>query len=155
MSHWMNQINSTLSQRFNLSKAWFRSTDLWVMGPARFHCATLLVYSIRGSQVRILPAATLECFSNNFCQRKHLLKPPKMLSVNLFRIMLRCAQFRQNFSFGGLSHTCFHPLTFHQNRFLVVFVSNVLPVQSKESSFFRSVQGIFEKCVSSGTHSEK
>ena len=25
-----------------LSRAWFRSTDLWVMGPARFHCATLL-----------------------------------------------------------------------------------------------------------------
>ena len=27
----------------NLSRAWFRSTDLWVMGPARFHCATLLL----------------------------------------------------------------------------------------------------------------
>ncbi len=26
----------------NLSREWFRSTDLWVMGPARFHCATLL-----------------------------------------------------------------------------------------------------------------
>ena len=25
------------------SRAWFRSTDLWVMGPARFHCATLLL----------------------------------------------------------------------------------------------------------------
>ncbi|KFD71353.1 hypothetical protein M514_16285 [Trichuris suis] len=25
------------------SRAWFRSTDLWVMGPARFLCATLLV----------------------------------------------------------------------------------------------------------------
>ena len=25
------------------SRAWFRSTDLWVMGPARFHCATLLI----------------------------------------------------------------------------------------------------------------
>ena len=24
------------------SRAWFRSTDLWVMGPARFRCATLL-----------------------------------------------------------------------------------------------------------------
>ena len=30
----------TLSKIF--SRAWFRSTDLWVMGPARFHCATLL-----------------------------------------------------------------------------------------------------------------
>ena len=28
--------------RKNVSRAWFRSTDLWVMGPARFHCATLL-----------------------------------------------------------------------------------------------------------------
>ncbi|GIX91537.1 DNA repair protein RAD51 2 [Caerostris extrusa] len=26
----------------NPGRAWFRSTDLWVMGPARFHCATLL-----------------------------------------------------------------------------------------------------------------
>ena len=25
-----------------ISRAWFRSTDLWVMAPARFHCATLL-----------------------------------------------------------------------------------------------------------------
>ena len=24
------------------SSGWFRSIDLWVMGPARFHCATLL-----------------------------------------------------------------------------------------------------------------
>ena len=24
------------------SREWFRSTDLWVMGPARFLCATLL-----------------------------------------------------------------------------------------------------------------
>ena len=29
-------------QRKLFSRAWFRSTDLWVMGPARFHCATLL-----------------------------------------------------------------------------------------------------------------
>ncbi len=27
----------------NISRKWFRSTDLWVMGPARFHCATLLL----------------------------------------------------------------------------------------------------------------
>ena len=26
----------------NRSREWFRSIDLWVMGPARFHCATLL-----------------------------------------------------------------------------------------------------------------
>ena len=29
-------------QKNHFSRAWFRSTDLWVMGPARFHCATLL-----------------------------------------------------------------------------------------------------------------
>ena len=28
----------------NHSRARFRSSDLWVMGPARFHCTTLLVY---------------------------------------------------------------------------------------------------------------
>ena len=27
----------------NDSSGWFRSIDLWVMGPARFHCATLLL----------------------------------------------------------------------------------------------------------------
>ena len=26
---------------------WFRSIDLWVMGPARFHCATLLKDSFK------------------------------------------------------------------------------------------------------------
>ncbi|KAL4119631.1 hypothetical protein QTP88_012427 [Uroleucon formosanum] len=30
------------SKSILLFRAWFRSTDLWVMGPARFHCATLL-----------------------------------------------------------------------------------------------------------------
>ena len=29
------------------SSGWFRSIDLWVMGPARFHCATLLLMSSR------------------------------------------------------------------------------------------------------------
>ena len=39
-----------------ISRAWFRSTDLWVMGPARFHCATLLsritdsTFSLRQAQ---------------------------------------------------------------------------------------------------------
>ena len=28
--------------RKKCSSGWFRSIDLWVMGPARFHCATLL-----------------------------------------------------------------------------------------------------------------
>ena len=31
----------------NFSRAWFRSTGLWVMGPARFHCATLLFSQIQ------------------------------------------------------------------------------------------------------------
>ena len=30
------------AKKKNFSREWFRSTDLWVMGPARFHCATLL-----------------------------------------------------------------------------------------------------------------
>ena len=34
----------TYNEQF--SRAWFRSTDLWVMGPARFHCATLLPYKM-------------------------------------------------------------------------------------------------------------
>ena len=34
-------LKDTRVKRFS-SRAWFRSTDLWVMGPARFHCATLL-----------------------------------------------------------------------------------------------------------------
>ena len=44
------------------SRAWFRSTDLWVMGPARFHCATLLMLAIvsldieTGFAFRTLPA---------------------------------------------------------------------------------------------------
>ena len=29
-------------EKFGHSRGWFRSTDLWVMGPARFLCATLL-----------------------------------------------------------------------------------------------------------------
>ena len=31
-----------------LSRGWFRSIDLWVMGPARFRCATLLHTSLNG-----------------------------------------------------------------------------------------------------------
>ena len=30
-------------QNSGCSRGWFRSTDLWVMGPARFLCATLLI----------------------------------------------------------------------------------------------------------------
>ena len=31
---------------FPISREWFRSIDLWVMGPARFRCATLLTISV-------------------------------------------------------------------------------------------------------------
>ena len=34
--------NWTSFEKFVRSRGWFRSTDLWVMGPARFLCATLL-----------------------------------------------------------------------------------------------------------------
>ena len=36
----MNGVS--LLKKFACSRGWFRSTDLWVMGPARFLCATLL-----------------------------------------------------------------------------------------------------------------
>ena len=35
-------FNMNYTKEKKTSRAWFRSTDLWVMGPARFHCATLL-----------------------------------------------------------------------------------------------------------------
>jgi len=37
---WWNHSEHHRCKTF--SRAWFRSRDLWVMGPARFHCATLL-----------------------------------------------------------------------------------------------------------------
>ena len=38
-----NQI-PVLGTKISISRPWFRSTDLWVMGPARFHCASLLLF---------------------------------------------------------------------------------------------------------------
>ena len=35
-------LSQTASSCAIHSREWFRSTDLWVMGPARFLCATLL-----------------------------------------------------------------------------------------------------------------
>ena len=32
------------ARKREISRGWFRSIDLWVMGPARSHCATLLDY---------------------------------------------------------------------------------------------------------------
>ena len=31
-------------QKVKLNLVWYRSLDLWVVGPARFHCATLLLH---------------------------------------------------------------------------------------------------------------
>ena len=41
-----NKCNSCIIMRRKkyISRARFRSSDLWVMGPARFHCATLLIF---------------------------------------------------------------------------------------------------------------
>ena len=40
-----NATSIIIEQKCLISRAWFRSTDLWVMGPARSHCATLLLHS--------------------------------------------------------------------------------------------------------------
>ena len=34
-----------MKDKESFSRGWFRSIDLWVMGPARFRCATLLFFS--------------------------------------------------------------------------------------------------------------
>ena len=52
--------------RKNVSRAWFRSTDLWVMGPARFHCATLL--SSRTSCQLVLISNSMTKYDEN-CQK--------------------------------------------------------------------------------------
>lgn len=40
------RVFSSNSEKAETSRGWFRSIDLWVMGPARFRCATLL-YNLR------------------------------------------------------------------------------------------------------------
>ena len=49
MPNFLNKLSSILSKfssggkkKACLSRGWFRSIDLWVMGPARSRCATLL-----------------------------------------------------------------------------------------------------------------
>ena len=44
------------------SKGWFRSIDLWVMGPARFRCATLL--TLEGSPKEYFSTLILSHFPN-------------------------------------------------------------------------------------------
>ena len=41
------KIGRKKKKRKKCSSGWFRSIDLWVMGPARFHCATLLLMTSR------------------------------------------------------------------------------------------------------------
>ena len=41
-SSFKNRFIFLTTFRKMISRPWFRSTDLWVMGPARFHCASLL-----------------------------------------------------------------------------------------------------------------
>ena len=36
-----NDTSKIIEQKYLISRAWFRSTDFWVMGPARSHSATL------------------------------------------------------------------------------------------------------------------
>ena len=58
------------------SRGWFRSTDLWVMGPARFLCATLL--KADRNQIDTYHYITIIILSNNFRRRvSHKCKWPK------------------------------------------------------------------------------
>ena len=54
------------------SRAWFRSTDLWVMGPARFHCATLLAMKWRC----YFMAITSSLVQGPMCMDSHLWLAP-------------------------------------------------------------------------------
>ena len=59
----MTFVNDSAFEKFGKilvrSRGWFRSTDLWVMGPARFLCATLLI--MKGG----VYAFCLNCFRCN------------------------------------------------------------------------------------------
>ena len=54
---------------YSIIRAWFRSRDLWVMGPPRFRCATLIVenklyqklYNLIVSQISV-PISLFLCF---------------------------------------------------------------------------------------------
>ena len=48
--HGKNHTTHSWECNEKVSRAWFRSTDLWVMGPARFHCATLLSMARSGQK---------------------------------------------------------------------------------------------------------
>ncbi len=52
------------------SRRWFRSIDLWVMGPARFHCATLLAHTHHCLIHRAHTALVLQSPSNKRGQQQ-------------------------------------------------------------------------------------
>ena len=59
------------------SRAWFRSTDLWVMGPARFHCATLLIVPLFSKKAFKIKTEKLReeirhCLISEHCLRSRL-----------------------------------------------------------------------------------
>ena len=65
-----------------ISRAWFRSTDLWVMGPARFHCATLLLEIITLNLKRDRPWSSLVVRSTRSAQQSNMHgKLPCMFSI--------------------------------------------------------------------------
>ncbi|KAM7404423.1 hypothetical protein PAMP_011768 [Pampus punctatissimus] len=47
---WTEPMRPTCCQQNTASRGWFRSIDLWVMGPARFRCATLLSVTPDGTR---------------------------------------------------------------------------------------------------------
>ena len=58
-----------------ISRAWFRSTDLWVMGPARFQCATLLCvasWEVNQDSIALKSECVCPCGGvfDNRCTRK-------------------------------------------------------------------------------------
>ena len=47
LSEFWREVSHFFTDKNKNSRARFWSSDLWVMGPARFHCATLLRVSLR------------------------------------------------------------------------------------------------------------
>ena len=56
------RVFSSNSEKAETSRGWFRSIDLWVMGPARFRCTTLLM--LGGDARKYFSTLILSHFSN-------------------------------------------------------------------------------------------
>ena len=70
------------------SRAWFRSTDLWVMGPARFHCATLLAsWILPGTMERCLPNWLMQWQSCDWNNSQYLQQAIQAIKMHLLRRM--------------------------------------------------------------------